>query len=83
MRPLPSFQRCTSPQVRDEASERRSPATGLDGGEADDGEDVGGEHAGLALGLRKLLPPSFQRGAHARVSAGRFLICPLVDLGEG
>ena len=27
MRPLPSSQRCTSPQVRDEASERRSPAS--------------------------------------------------------
>ena len=43
---------------------------GLDGGEADHGEDVGGEGAGLALGFRKPPPPSFQRGAHARVPAG-------------
>ena len=80
MWPLPSSQRCTSPQMRDEASDRRNPpsertatrarsnllplsgllgrlnaapaATGLDGGEADDSEHVGGEGAaGLALGL--------------------------------
>ena len=98
MRPLPSSQRCTSPQVSAAASERLSPASdstatratsnlprfssllgrfyaaaalaGLDGGEPDDGEHVGGEGAGLALGLRQTPSPSFQRGAHARVPAG-------------
>ena len=97
MRPLPSSQRCTSPQVSAAASERRNPASdstatrarsnlarcsllgcfeaaaalaGLDGGEPDDGEHVGGEGAGLALGFREAPSPSFQRGAHARVPAG-------------
>ena len=82
MWPLPSSQRCTSPQMRDgslgpaqpavredshqgevEACSAQRPArtvsnaaatlaTGLDGGEADDSEHVGGEGAaGLALGL--------------------------------
>ena len=77
MRPLPSTQRCTSPQVRAVASLRRNPPSdntghqgqvepgpfdrllgrfeaaaalvGLDGGEPDEGEDVCGEGAGLAL----------------------------------
>ena len=31
MRPLPSSQRCTSPQVRAEASERRNPTVGQHG----------------------------------------------------
>ena len=43
---------------------------GLDGGEPDDGEHVGGEGAGLALGLRESPSPSLQRGAHARVRQG-------------
>ena len=46
MRPLPSSQRYTSAQVRDGAS---IAATGLDGGESDDGQHVGGEGAGLTL----------------------------------
>ena len=33
--------------------------TGLDGGEADHGEDIAGEGAGLALGFRKTSSPSF------------------------
>ena len=33
---------------------------GLDGGEADDGEHVGGEGAGLSLGLARRLPHSFR-----------------------
>ena len=56
---------------------------GLDGGEPDHGEHVGGEGAGLPLGLRQPTSPSFQRGAHARVPAGRILLRPLVGLGDG
>ena len=56
---------------------------GLDGGEADDGEHVGGEGAGLALGLGKASSPFLQRGAHARVPAGLFQLRPLVGLGDG
>ena len=91
MRPLPSSQRWTFPQVSAAASERRNPPVGQDGhqgkvetgafsrllgrlhaaaagtgfrsGEADDGQHVGGEGAGLALGLRKSPSPSFQSSA--------------------
>ena len=56
---------------------------GLDGSEADHGENVGGEGAGLALGPGQLPPPSFQRGAHTLVPPGRFMAGQLVDLGDG
>ena len=39
--------------------EAAAAATRLDGGEADDGKGVGGEIAGLALGLRQPTSPSF------------------------
>ena len=39
---------------------------GLDGGEPDHGESVGGEGAGLPLWFGQPAPPSFQRGAHPR-----------------
>ena len=56
---------------------------GLDGGEADGGKGVGDEGAGLALGFRESAAAvSFQRGAHARVPAGGFLLRPLVCLGN-
>ena len=55
----------------------------MDGGEADHGENVGGEGAGLALGPGQLPPPSFQRGAHTLVPTGRFMAGQLVDLGDG
>ena len=45
---------------------------GLDGGEPDDGEHVGGQGAGLPPGLRNAPTPSFQGSEYARVSAGRF-----------
>ena len=56
---------------------------GLDGGEADHGQHIGGEGAGLALGLREAPSPSFQGGAHARVPAGGLQLRPLVGLGDG
>ena len=46
------------------------PLAWLDGGEADHGEDVGGEGPGLALRLRETPSPSFSKSAHARVPAG-------------
>ena len=111
MRPLPSSQRWTFPQVSAAASERRNPPVGQDGhqgkvetgafsrllgrlhaaaagtgfrsSEADDGQHVGGEGAGLALGLRKSPSPSFQRSAHTLVPTGRFVAGQLVGRGDG
>ena len=88
MRPLPSSQRCKSPQVSAAASLRRNPPSdntatrarskrarsaacsgsfeaaaagaGLDGGEPDHGEHVGGEGAGLRWGLARRLPHPFR-----------------------
>ena len=57
--------------------------TGLDGGEADDGQGVGGEGAGLALGPRKSPSPSFQGGSHTRITTGRFQLGPFVGLRDG
>ena len=76
MRPLPSSQRCTSPQVSAAASERLSPGVGQDG---DQGQVVAGalgglrggfypttaatpglDGAGLVLGLRKSRPHPFK-----------------------
>jgi len=52
-------------------------------GEPDDGEHVGGEGAGLALGFREAPSPSLQRGAHARVPAGGLQLRPLVGFRDG
>ena len=52
-------------------------ATGLDGGEPDDGEHVGGEGTGLALGPGQTPAPTLQRLAHAPVSAGRIVAGPI------
>ena len=54
--------------------------SGLLGGDVAHGEDVGSECAGLALGFGHTPAPSFQRGEHARVPAGRFQPDPLVSL---
>ena len=56
---------------------------GLLGGEADDGEYVGGEGAGLALGFSQTPRHSLQGGAHAAILAGGFMAGPLVGLGDG
>ena len=58
---------------------------GLDGGDPDDGEHVGGEGAGLALGPgQSRRPQPFRRLAHAPVPAGGLpLAGPLVGLGDG
>ena len=56
---------------------------GLDGGEADDGEHIGGEGAGLALGLRDPPPPFFQRGAYPTILARRFVAGPFMRFGDG
>ena len=58
-------------------------ATGLDGGEPDDGQDVGGEGDVLALGSGQPTTPTLQRLAHAPVPAGRIVAGPFVYLGDG
>ena len=50
MRPRPSSQRCTAPQVRYEASERRSPASDSD---SHQGQVEAGALSGLWTGLAR------------------------------
>ena len=56
---------------------------GLDGGEPDDGEHVGGEGAGLPLRPGQTPAPSFQGSPHTLVPTGRFVAGQLVGLGDG
>ena len=52
-------------------------------GEADDGQDVGGEGAGLALGLGQPATPTLQGLAYSTILAGRVMAGQLVGLGDG